>query len=68
MSTGISVTWSGTTSSPTTTTNSTFRPRKSIQANAYAANAATITTSTVAGIVMMKLLRNESQKPARSST
>ena len=55
---GMSVVWSGTTSRPTTITNSTFRPGKVIQAKAYAANAATRTGMIVAGIVMNRLLMN----------
>ena len=45
-----------------------FRPGNSIQAKAYAANAAIITTRTVAGIVMMKLLTNAWSIPARPRT
>ena len=54
----MSVVWSGTTSRPTTTTNSRFRPGKFIQLNAYAANAATKIGMIVAGIVMNRLLMN----------
>ncbi len=55
---GISAICSGTTSSPTTITNRTYRPLKSIQANAYAANAAIVIGMTVEGIVTARLFRN----------
>ena len=55
---GISAIWSGTTSSPTTTTNSTYRPGNSIHENAYAANAAIVIGITVDGIVTARLFMN----------
>ncbi len=64
----MSVVWSGTTSSPTTTTNSRFRPGKFIQLKAYAAKAATRIGMIVAGIVMKRLLTNASPMPFWSRT
>jgi hypothetical protein len=50
--TGMSATWIGITSSPTTTTVSQSRPGKLIHARAYAASAEITTTSTVEGTAM----------------
>ena len=60
---GISAIWRGTTSSATTIVNRMPRPRKGIQAKAYAANAAIVIGMTVAGIVTMRLFRNASPMP-----
>src|SRR4051794_18781029 len=57
--TGSNATWIGTTINPTTTTNSQSRPRKSIQANAYAASAPRNTTSTVAGTVISTVFHSD---------
>ena len=54
----MNVVCSGTTSRPTTITNSVLRNGKFIHANAYAANAATKIGMIVAGIVMNRLLMN----------
>jgi len=56
------VDWRGTTSSPTTTTNSRSRPGNRIQAKAYAAKAATRTGMIVAGIEMKRLLTKPSAR------
>ena len=58
--TGISAICSGTTSSATTTRKSQSRPRNGIHANAYAASAATSTTSSDAGTVMSTVFQNDS--------
>ena len=54
----MNVVWSGTTSRPTTRTNSALRNGKFIHAKAYAANAAMKIGMIVAGIVMNRLLMN----------
>ena len=64
---GISAICNGTTSSPTTITNRTYRPWNSIQANAYAANAAIVIGITVEGIVTARLFRNAFPNPPASS-
>ena len=64
---GISAICSGTTSSPTTITNRTYRPRNSIHENAYAANAAMVIGITVDGIATARLFRNAFPNPAASS-
>ncbi len=56
------------TSSPTIATKIAFLYGKSIHAKAYPANAATITVMTVAGIVMIRLLMNESARLFRLRT
>src|SRR4051812_37795272 len=65
---GMNVVWRGTTSSPTTITNSVFLNGKFIQANAYAANAAMKIGMIVAGIVMNRLLMNPSGREVSVST
>jgi hypothetical protein len=52
LATGISSTWIGITSNPTTTTVRVSRPGNSIHDNAYDASAAITTTRTVAGTAM----------------
>ena len=54
--TGMSDIWSGTTSRAMTTRKSVRRSGKRIQANAYAAKAATVMGMTVDGMVTMRLL------------
>ena len=62
---GMTAICSGTTSSATTATNSTKRPRNSIQENAYAANAAIVIGITVDGIATAKLFMNAFCSPPR---
>ena len=52
-------TWTGTTISPTSTTNSQSRPGNSSQARAYAANALITTTRAVDGTVMRTVFHSD---------
>ena len=64
---GISDICKGTTRRPTTTTNRMYRPRNSIQQNAYAAKAAMVIGMTVEGIVTARLFRKAFPNPSASS-
>ncbi len=57
--TGISATWTGTTSSPTTTRKSQSRPGNSSQAKAYPAKEPRTSTSRVAGTAIANVFRRE---------
>ena len=57
---------SGTTSSPTTSTNNASRPGKCIHEKAYAANAAIVIGMVVAGIATAMLFNSAFSKPCAS--
>lgn len=59
LDTGMRATCTGTTSNPTTSRNHQSRPGKSIQAKAYPASEPNTTTRTVAGTVIITVLRRE---------
>ena len=63
----MSAIWSGTTMSPTTSTNSRYRPRNSIHEKAYAANAASVMGMTVDGTATARLLRKALPNPSVDS-
>lgn len=66
--TGMNVIWSGTTSRLTTMPNNTCRPRVFTQAKAYAAKAATVMGSVVAGMEISWLFRKERTRPSVDRT
>ncbi len=64
----MSAIWSGTISRPTMITNRTFLPGNTIQAIAYAANAAIVIGMTVEGMVINRLLKNAFAMSSANST